>query len=85
MAHAASQTWENGVMVERAKETNRWRVLPDGTKLAEEEDFTPPARTYKTPVPSRFGPTGEKAVQTAENKAVTAVTDKKPRKRAAKK
>jgi hypothetical protein len=40
VANSPSQRWENGVLVERAIETNRWAVLPDGTPVgdtAEEE------------------------------------------------
>lgn len=37
MATSPSQKWENGVLVERAIETNRWKVLPDGTLVGEEE------------------------------------------------
>lgn len=36
MATSPSQRWENGVMVERAIETNRWKVLPDGTMVEAE-------------------------------------------------
>lgn len=59
-------------MVERAKETNRWRILPDGTEVAEEQDFTPRPRTYKTPVPTTHSPEDRKQVASAstENKAV---------------
>lgn len=37
MANSPSEKWENGVLVERAIETNRWKVLPDGTLVGEEE------------------------------------------------
>lgn len=37
MAKSPSERWENGVLVERAIETNRWKVLPDGTPVGEEE------------------------------------------------
>jgi hypothetical protein len=37
MATSPSQRWENGVMVERAIETNRWKILPDGTAVEGEE------------------------------------------------
>lgn len=33
MADSPSQKWENGVLVERAIETNRWKILPDGTAV----------------------------------------------------
>ena len=38
MANSPSQKWENGVMVERAIETNRWKILPDGTPVEADED-----------------------------------------------
>jgi hypothetical protein len=38
MAQSPSQRWENGVLVERAIETNRWKILPDGTAVGEEEE-----------------------------------------------
>lgn len=72
MAYAASQTWENGVMVERAKETNRHRVLPDGTVVGEDIDFTPEPKAYKTPTPRHL-----KMVAEAENKAVKKAAKKK--------
>lgn len=37
MATSPSEKWENGVLVERAIETNRWKTLPDGTLVGEEE------------------------------------------------
>jgi hypothetical protein len=37
MAHSPSEKWEDGVLVERAIETNRWKVNPDGTAVGEEE------------------------------------------------
>ena len=37
MANSPSHKWENGVLVERAIETNRWKVLPDGTPVGGEE------------------------------------------------
>jgi hypothetical protein len=40
MATSPSQRWENGVLVERAIETNRWKILPDGTPVGEEETET---------------------------------------------
>lgn len=33
MANSPSETWENGRKVARAMETNRWKVLPDGTPV----------------------------------------------------
>lgn len=38
MANSPSEKWENGVMVERAIETNRWKILPDGTPVGEEAE-----------------------------------------------
>lgn len=38
MATSPSQRWENGVLVERAIETNRWKILPDGTLVDEEAE-----------------------------------------------
>ncbi len=38
MANSPSQRWENGVLVERAIETNRWKTLPDGTPVDEEAE-----------------------------------------------
>lgn len=37
MANSPSQKWEDGVLVERAIETNRWKILPDGTKVEIDE------------------------------------------------
>lgn len=99
MAQAASQKWENGVLVERAIETNRGNA---GNREEVEATATKP---YKAPLRTprsaedresyadeRAVATGTedeeresaKAVQSAENKAVTAAPAKKPRKRAAK-
>lgn len=72
MAQAASQKWENGVLVERAIETNRHRVLPDGTEVGEKEEVeATTAKPYKIPVPTK-----QKAVQSAENKAVKSAKKK---------
>ena len=38
MANSPSQKWENGKLVERAIETNRWKVNPDGTPVGEPEE-----------------------------------------------
>lgn len=78
----ASQRWENGVLVERAIETNRWRVLPDGTEVAEKEEVEAAAtQPYKTPVPTK-----QKAEEAAKAKAIEASeTEDKSVKRAAKK
>jgi len=38
MANSPSHKWENGVIVERAVETNRWKVLPDGTPVEPDEE-----------------------------------------------
>jgi hypothetical protein len=38
MATSPSEKWENGVMVERAIETNRWKTLPDGTPVGDEAE-----------------------------------------------
>ena len=40
MANSPSEKWEDGVLVERAIETNRWKTLPDGTPVAGEETET---------------------------------------------
>lgn len=54
MANAASHKWENGVLVERAIETNRWRVAPDGSELADKEEVEPKAtKKYKAPTTKR--------------------------------
>ena len=37
MANSPSEKWENGVLVERAIETNRWKVNADGTPVEGEE------------------------------------------------
>jgi hypothetical protein len=67
MANSPSQKWENGVMVSRAAETNRWRVLPDGSEVGEVEEVEPKAtRDYKAPVPTKMV-----ADDSAENKAVS--------------
>lgn len=63
MANSPSQRWENGVLVERAIETNRWRVLPDGTEVGEDEEVEPKAtKKYKAPVAT-------KRIGEAENKS----------------
>lgn len=55
MANSPSETWENGVMVSRAAETNRWRVMPDGAEVGEVDEVEPKAtRDYKTPVPTKM-------------------------------
>ena len=47
MANSPSEKWENGVLVERAIETNRWRILPDGTAIEDEAEAkaVAPAKT----------------------------------------
>jgi hypothetical protein len=68
MATSPSQKWENGVMVERAIETNRWRVLPDGTEVGEDEEVEATAtKPYKAPVPTKMVAAAE-----VEDKAVKA-------------
>ena len=47
MANSPSEKWENGVLVERAIETNRWKILPDGTTVGEEEETTTKAVSSK--------------------------------------
>lgn len=37
MANSPSEKWENGVLKERAIETNRWKVNPDGSPVEGEE------------------------------------------------
>lgn len=65
MATSPSQKWENGVLVERAVETNRWRVLPDGTEVGETEEVEAKAtRDYKKPVATK-----QMTADKAENKA----------------
>ena len=68
MANRPSQKWEDGRLVERAIETNRWRVLPDGTEVGETEEAEAKAtRDYKAPVPTKM-----MSADTAENKATKA-------------
>lgn len=70
MANSPSQHWENGRMVSRGIETNRWRILSDGTKVADAEDVeATTAKPYKAPTPTK----GAKAVTSAaaENKSVS--------------
>lgn len=43
MADSPSHRWENGVLAERAIETNRWKILPDGTAV-EDTDAEPKPR-----------------------------------------
>lgn len=38
MATSPSQKWKDGVLVERAIETNRWKVKPDGSPVGEEAE-----------------------------------------------
>lgn len=65
MAQSPSQTWENGVLVTRNTETNRWRILPDGTEVGETEEAEATAtRDYKAPVPTK-----QMTADKAENKA----------------
>mgnify|MGYP006159870187 CR=1 FL=1 len=40
MAHSPSEKWEDGVLVERAIETNRWKVNPDGTPVEDADAET---------------------------------------------
>lgn len=40
MANSPSQRWEDGVMVERAIETNRWKIGADGEPIETEEETT---------------------------------------------
>lgn len=40
MANSPSERWENGVLVERAIETNRWKIRPDGTPVETDEEET---------------------------------------------
>lgn len=40
MANSPSQRWENGVMVERAIETNRWKVKADAAPADADEETT---------------------------------------------
>lgn len=60
MANSPSHRWEDGVLVERAIETNRWKILPDGSTVEDTGDDEQPT--------SR----GRKAVTSAkaENKSV---------------
>lgn len=68
MATRPSQKWEDGVMVERAIETNRWRVRPDGTEVAETEEVEAKAtQDYKAPVATKM-----QSADTTENKATKA-------------
>lgn len=50
MANSPSERWENGKMVERAIETNRWKVQADGTVVdtATEEEETEAKAVSKT-------------------------------------
>lgn len=61
MANSPSHKWENGVLVERAIETNRWKILPDGSPVEGEEAET----KAKAIVPAQ-----------AENKSVKAASKK---------
>lgn len=66
MATSPSETWEDGRLVTRNVETNRWRILPDGTEVGETDEVDPKAtRDYKAPVPTKM-----MAAAKAENKAV---------------
>jgi hypothetical protein len=66
MATSPSQKWEDGRLVERAIETNRWRILPDGTEVSETEEVEAKAtRDYKAPVPTK-----QMSTEDVENKAV---------------
>jgi hypothetical protein len=68
MATSPSETWEDGRLVTRAVETNRWRILPDGTEVGETEEADAKAtREYKTPVPTK-----QMTADTTENKATKA-------------
>lgn len=73
-----SKRFEDGVLVERAIETNRWRVLPDGTETGEADEVEPKAtRPYKAPVPTKM-----MSGDTTENKAVKAAKTTKASKKA---
>lgn len=81
MAYSPSQTWEDGRMVARATETNRHRVLPDGTEIGQDEEGEATAtRPYKAPTPTKSA-ANRKAVSATdadtENKAVTRSTRKR--------
>lgn len=68
MATSPSQKWEDGRLIERAVETNRWRVLPDGTEIGEDEEAEAKAtQEYKPPVPTKM-----MSADTTENKATKA-------------
>jgi hypothetical protein len=68
MANSPSQKWEDGRLVERAVETNRWRILPDGTEVGETEEVEAKAtQDYKAPVPTK-----QMSAEDAENKSVRA-------------
>lgn len=48
MADSPSHKWENGVLTERAVETNRWKVLPDGTPVDSETTDEKPVKKAVT-------------------------------------
>ena len=72
MASPSKRFDENGVLVERAVETNRWRIAPDGTELVDKESVEAQQdRPYKEPEQPRNW-TATKAVASGdvENKTV---------------
>jgi hypothetical protein len=72
MANSPSQQWEDGRMVSRAIETNRHRVLPDGTEVGEKDEIeATTAKPYKVPTATKSA-ANRKAMESdqAENKAV---------------
>lgn len=63
MANSPSERWENGVLVERAIETNRWKILPDGTAVETDEEPEKPARKAVSATKAE-----NKATKAADNK-----------------
>lgn len=45
MANSPSQKWENGVLVERAIESNRWKIHADGSPVEDGTEAEPEMKT----------------------------------------
>lgn len=48
MADSPSHRWENGVLAERAIETNRWKIMPDGTAVEVTDEEAKAVSSAKT-------------------------------------
>lgn len=68
MANSPSETWENGVLVARAAETNRWKILPDGTMVGEDAAAVEPEPVKATKKAVSSAKAENKSVEPADTK-----------------